>query len=327
MISLGLVGAGEFGHFASSVLDRLAGVKLVAICDQNERAARAIATRYKVPTYRSYHDFLGQPLDMVAIFTPNDLHEPMVLQALQAGKHVFCEKPLALSERSVKLILKQAKQAKRLVAVDFVLRHNQFYQKIHQKISQFGPLRSMLVSNLASEATIKTPWYWDRQRSGGWFFTADIHFYDLFCWLSKAANPKQISATEYLSKHTGRTQAIATLVSASAGAQLAVYHRFNAKGKAIGATVLLDFEQAQIELQGWVPRAMAIATDGKIQRYRLDRDRETVYHAMVCRGLGQLSRAVKQGLPQQAVAEPEQLLISHRIAELATRQAVSVKLA
>ncbi|MBI3261344.1 Gfo/Idh/MocA family oxidoreductase [Candidatus Berkelbacteria bacterium] len=326
MLNLAIVGAGEFGHFAGAVLDTLRGVRLAAVCDVNERAARSLASQYQVPLYRSLRQLLNDSqVDLVMINTPNDLHEPMAIETLKAGKHVFCEKPLALTERGVKKIFDQAQKNDRLVGVDFVLRANRFYRLIKRRTDSFGNLRSLTVNNQATESTIQTPWYWEPKRSGGWFATADIHFYDLFYYLGSPQAPTKVSATEYRNRKNGKTTAITTHVLGGDGSQLYVHHNFRAALSGIGADVAIDFEHAHVALNGWVPTDMQIIYKGKREQHSLDHDRETEYHAMVRRGLDELAQAARNHLPQKKLINPTEVLLAHRIAERARTQAKIVE--
>ena len=78
---------------------RAGGAKVVAIADVSRDAAERAAAAYGIPkAYASLGDMLAaEQLDAVSVITPNKFHKPLVLEALRAGKHVFCEKPPALN--------------------------------------------------------------------------------------------------------------------------------------------------------------------------------------------------------------------------------------
>lgn len=325
MLLLGIIGAGEFGHFASEVLDKIKDLKLVGVADLNERSARQIAKRYRVPIFKDYRNLLQlKNLDIVMINTPNDLHEKMAIDALKSGKHVFCEKPLALTNQGVQRIFKQAEKSNRLVGVDFVLRQNRFYQLIKSKLKSFGRLRQMTVNNQATESTIKEKWYWDPRRSGGWFLTADIHFYDLFYYLG-GSKISSLAASEYINQKTKRTKAITTDLQSENGSQLYIHHNFSANYKSVSCRVFLDFEQAHVAIEGWVPTKMVIVQDAKKTQYSLDTDRETEYHLMVKRGLENLASAIAKRIPQRAYCDPKMIITAHAIAQIATQKAIKRK--
>lgn len=98
-IKIGIIGAGGMLQYHSAGF-RNAGAEIVAICDMNQVAAKKAAETYDVPhVFSDSAQMLEQltDLDAVSIITPNRTHRPLALQVLQAGKHVFCEKPPALN--------------------------------------------------------------------------------------------------------------------------------------------------------------------------------------------------------------------------------------
>ena len=79
-----------------------AELELIAICDMNETAAKSAAAEYEVPyVFSDSAKMLSElsDLDAISIITPNRTHRPLAIQALEAGKHVFCEKPPHLMPR------------------------------------------------------------------------------------------------------------------------------------------------------------------------------------------------------------------------------------
>src|SRR5262249_5788829 len=97
-LRVGVVGAGIGAGYVAG-FQKQAGVEVVAICARTPTRIMGVASKYKIPrTYTTYEDMLVQEaLDIVAVATPNHLHHSMVLAALEAGKHVLCDKPLAMS--------------------------------------------------------------------------------------------------------------------------------------------------------------------------------------------------------------------------------------
>ena len=99
-----------------------AGAQLHAICDMNQDAAKKAADTYGVPNlFSDSQKMLDelQDLDAVSIITPNRTHRPLALQVLQAGKHVFCEKPPALNATEVKQMKEAAENAGKTLMFNF----------------------------------------------------------------------------------------------------------------------------------------------------------------------------------------------------------------
>ena len=125
----GVIGTGFIGPVHVEGLRRL-GVSVTAICDVGDLAAKA-AARLAIPhAFSDYHDLVACPdVDVVHITTPNRFHCEMSLAALRAGKHVVCEKPLAMNTRETARIVKAAQASGRTFAVNYNLR---FYPAILQ---------------------------------------------------------------------------------------------------------------------------------------------------------------------------------------------------
>ena len=104
----GVIGTGFIGPVHIEALRRL-GVPVTALCDVPDRV-RAAAARLAVPqAFGDYRDLLRSPkVDVVHITAPNRFHAEMSLAALKAGKHVVCEKPLAMNTRETQRIVKLA---------------------------------------------------------------------------------------------------------------------------------------------------------------------------------------------------------------------------
>ena len=111
---LGLIGVGaiaQVNHLPA--IARLKEVELVAVCDDDAEKSRALAQRYKVPhAFSDYERLLRlKDLDAVIIATPNHLHAPMTLAALDYGKHVLCEKPPARTAAETEMMAEAAKRS------------------------------------------------------------------------------------------------------------------------------------------------------------------------------------------------------------------------
>lgn len=118
----GVIGTGFIGPVHVEALRRI-GVNVAAICDIGDLGAKA-AERLAIPqAFSDYREMLASPdLDAVHITTPNRFHCEMSLAALQAGKHVICEKPLAMNTRETARIVKAAAAARRVFAVNYNFR-------------------------------------------------------------------------------------------------------------------------------------------------------------------------------------------------------------
>jgi predicted dehydrogenase len=125
----GIIGTGFIGPVHVEALRRL-GVTVTAICDVGSLATQA-AERLAIP--RAFSDFrelvVSPEVDVVHITTPNRFHCEMSLAALRAGKHVVCEKPLAMNTRETERLVQAARDAKKVFAVNYNVR---FYPAVLQ---------------------------------------------------------------------------------------------------------------------------------------------------------------------------------------------------
>ena len=119
-IRIGVVGAGCMAAYHIPGF-KAGGAEVVAIADVNEAAAKNAAAKYGVgKVYTDVADMLAsEDLDAVSVITPNKFHKPLVLQALKAGKHVFCEKPPALNAAEITQMAAAAKKAGKMLVFDF----------------------------------------------------------------------------------------------------------------------------------------------------------------------------------------------------------------
>jgi predicted dehydrogenase len=118
----GIIGVGFIGPVHLEALRRL-GVQVTALCDLPQRV-RAAAQQFGIPhAFSDYRDLVRAPeVDVVHITAPNRFHCEMALAALRAGKHVVCEKPLAMNTHQTRQIVRQVRQARRVLAVNYNVR-------------------------------------------------------------------------------------------------------------------------------------------------------------------------------------------------------------
>ncbi|KAA0563175.1 Gfo/Idh/MocA family oxidoreductase [Bacillus sp. CH30_1T] len=111
-IRIGIIGVGIIGKTHLDNYAKLDGAEVVAICDLNENELKQVAERYSIPhTYTDYSEMLKRDdLDAVDVCLHNNLHAPITIEALEAGKHVYCEKPIAGSYLDGKRMVDTAKE-------------------------------------------------------------------------------------------------------------------------------------------------------------------------------------------------------------------------
>jgi predicted dehydrogenase len=186
-IRTAIFGTGFMGRVHLEAVRRLESVEVVAIAGRNVEAARRLGTGFSVPTITTdYREVLRDPaIDVVHICTPNAQHFPMVKDALQARKHVLCEKPLATTvddgEELVSLAVRQGVR-------NCVCHNLRFYPMVQQMraMREAGDLGEILVvqgTYFQDWLLYDTDWNWrvDAKTGGPSRCMADIgsHWFDL----------------------------------------------------------------------------------------------------------------------------------------------------
>lgn len=198
-IGFGVVGAGAIAQIAHlPVLDKMKGVQVVALCDNDIAKARALADRFGVPNVvTDIEDLLEiDEVGAVLITTPNHLHEPHVLSALASRRHVLCERPLALTARGVERILSAAQRVNRCVLVA----NNHRFRVDVQALAGFvrgGELGRITGIRAGAYQPKRTVDGWRHRRNeagGGAFLEHGLPLLDLALWLSDFPEPTRVTA-------------------------------------------------------------------------------------------------------------------------------------
>ncbi|MDF5581099.1 Gfo/Idh/MocA family oxidoreductase, partial [Vibrio parahaemolyticus] len=129
MIRVGVIGCGKIAQIRHipEYLDN-DKVKLVGLYDRTLERAKALTEKYNLIHYIDYHDMLNDDnIDAVSICVSNNLHAEITIEALNHGKHVICEKPMATNLEDCLLMLKTAKENNKKL----LIAHNQRLTKAH----------------------------------------------------------------------------------------------------------------------------------------------------------------------------------------------------
>lgn len=193
-LRVGIVGSGFGGAVHAPAFTLHPRFEVVAIA--SPRRADHIARERHIPNaFRSVTEMLaGVELDVVAVASPPFDHHPSVLAALAAGKHVLCEKPLALNLAEAEEMVDAAKRAGTVCAVAFEFRYVSAVRAIRELIENghTGALREIEVARLSGEllernTTRRRGWWFDKTKGGGIANSVMPHFFDLANYLAGRA--------------------------------------------------------------------------------------------------------------------------------------------
>ncbi len=191
-MKVGVAGLGFIGPAHIEALRRLPNVVVVAVNDFNEETAKSKAESLGIGrSYGDYDAFLADPeIQCVHICTPNFLHYPMAKKALEAGKHVVCEKPLANTVKEAEELVALAKKTGLVNAVHFNLRYYPLvrHMKMMQEKGEMGKVFSIIGSYLQDWLYYETDYNWrlEPDKSGESRAIADIgsHLIDIIEYIS-----------------------------------------------------------------------------------------------------------------------------------------------
>jgi predicted dehydrogenase len=199
-LKIALVGVGaaaQVNHIPA--LKKVEGLELVALCDRDPEKAQRVAQKFGIPAAVGRIEELLEieDLDAVDVCTPNYLHAPMAIAALEAGKHVLCERPLARSREEAAAMAKAAKKADRILACAVQHRFRPDAQLLRRFVEK-GDLGEIFLAK-AGWLRLKTQWdsdEWRRQKresGGGVVLDLGFHMLDLSLWV--LGQPRVVSVT------------------------------------------------------------------------------------------------------------------------------------
>jgi UDP-N-acetyl-2-amino-2-deoxyglucuronate dehydrogenase len=163
--------------------------QLVAVCDIIKEKADAFASQYKAKAWYSIESLLAdeKEINLVSVCTPNWLHAEHSIQSLQAGHHVLCEKPLAISKLDAEAMIRQAQEFQRKLFVVKSTRYNPALIEL-KKLLEEGRTGKVLSFQLncfwnRPPAYYEGTWRGKIITDGGTLFTQFSHYIDAMLWL------------------------------------------------------------------------------------------------------------------------------------------------
>ncbi len=195
-LRVGLIGIGGMGGCHYSCYPNVKTAQLVAVADVREDVARA-KTKGEQRVYTDYKQMLdNEQLDMVDICSPSYLHADMVIECLNRGLHVICEKPMTLTAADCTRVLAAAKNSGKKFMVAHVVRFMTEYIVLADAIrsGKYGKLQRLMMRRLSEIPTWGwDDWFRDETRSGG--VITDLAIHDVDFVQSVLGAPDGYSAT------------------------------------------------------------------------------------------------------------------------------------
>ena len=183
-IRVGIIGAGRIGKVhAQNLAFRIPDVQIAAITDMERSAAEAVARSCNIPSVAASADeiFRDQAIDAVLICSPTDTHSHLIVEAARHGKHIFCEKPIALNLPEIDRALDAVTTAAVQLQVGFNRRFDANFARVRKAIAGSEVGQPNLL-HIISRDPAPPPIAYVRS-SGGMFLDMSIHDFDMARYL------------------------------------------------------------------------------------------------------------------------------------------------
>jgi predicted dehydrogenase len=187
-IKFAIIGCGRIAERHAQIIGKTA--KLAAVCDIKPERAEDFSRRFKANQYTSIDELLNKEteVEVISVCTPNSLHSEHTIKSLQAGKHVLCEKPMAITVEECKSMMIEAdKSGKDL----FIVKQNRFNPPVaalkkiidEQRLGKIINVELNCFWNRNDEYYSRSDWKGKKEFDGGTLYTQFSHFIDLIYWL------------------------------------------------------------------------------------------------------------------------------------------------
>lgn len=185
-VAVCVVGTGRAGLVhAGNLAERVPHARLAALCDTDAAALDAAGERFGVPArYTDFRDaFAAADIDAVVIVTPTFLHRDQACAAAEQGKHVFLEKPMAITTRECEDILAAAAAAGVKLQLGFMRRFDAGFLEAKTLLESGDLGRVMIVKSTGRGPGLPPPWVYDLDKSNGILAEVNSHDMDAIRWL------------------------------------------------------------------------------------------------------------------------------------------------
>lgn len=185
MITVGLIGAGFMGTTHAAAYESLSNVSVKYIVDKVEERSNKLAARLSAISLTKLGPVLSDPeIDLIDITLPTPLHHEIAIKALNAGKHVITEKPIALSRLAAKEMIDAAVSNNKYLMIAHVVRFMPEYSKINGIIKE-GLLGKPQLAHAYRLSNMPqwSSWFKDPAKTGGAVLDLQIHDIDFLNWI------------------------------------------------------------------------------------------------------------------------------------------------
>ena len=235
-------------------------VVCVAVADSQPDLARKMAEAFNVDACASPDELLARgDIDLVHLATPPFSHVDLASAALDAGLHVLCEKPLAITLADADRMIELARRKDRILAVNLIMRYNPLCLAVKSIVESrlLGePLHAILVNAAQDETLGLDHWFWKPQSSGGIFIEHGVHFFDLFEWWF--GQGEVLAAQQAIRPGTKIIDQVQCAVKYGDATLATFYHGFHQMLRRDEQTWMITFELGTLRMREWVPTRLEL---------------------------------------------------------------------
>mgnify|MGYP006081289185 CR=1 FL=1 len=188
-IKFAIVGCGRIAQRHAEHINNTDQCKLVACCDIVNEKAKNLAKKYNAISYDNFEELLkDSTIDVISVCSPNGLHSEHSILGLRAGKHILCEKPMAIDANDCGRMIQAAEKANKRL---FIIKQNRYNPPVKavKKLIEEGSLGNLFNIQLScfwnrNENYYENSWKGTSRLDGGTLYTQFSHFIDLLYYLN-----------------------------------------------------------------------------------------------------------------------------------------------
>ena len=193
---IGIVGTGGVAAVHAAILAKDSRVKLQSFFDVETPRSQAMASRFGGSAAGTLVELLKES-DAVFVCTPNTTHEDVASQVLDAGKHVFCEKPFALNLASATRLRDKAVLSGLIYQVGHNRRFAPVYKVLKEAIETNALQPLSVHAKMNRGELVNPPWVWNADLTGGFLYETPVHMFDLMTFFFGKVEWVQVAARSH----------------------------------------------------------------------------------------------------------------------------------
>ncbi|MCY4403178.1 MAG: Gfo/Idh/MocA family oxidoreductase [Candidatus Poribacteria bacterium] len=186
-IGVGVIGCGGMGRSLANGANAVEDIEVICVSDLQEELAKTLAENLDTSYTTDYHELLANDdIQAVLIASPPFLHAQMAVDATNAGKHVFSEKPMAPTLEDCDAMINAASKNNVKLTIGLVCRYHATHSKVREIVhsGELGAPANMMVHRIGGPwgGGHRTPWRLERAKSGGSLMEINAHEIDFMRW-------------------------------------------------------------------------------------------------------------------------------------------------